>query len=277
MLVASNTIWDTYKSASSSLSDHCTPKLIRLYGALIGTTLNNTLGSRRSSALPMRWLDLKDELVKSELDWEGLWCWGCVGVFGVGVVKGAIPSKIAVDAKVAIQEMAEYSQKWPNGTSSRTRSTETSNGLDAIEAQLNNLGREIKKVNEKVYAAQVGCELCKGRHYTKDCPQKEEGSYFGRSKEWWMNEGNGNISTWEELVKKIFKKFYPLPCSSNYDKMCNNDEEGRDPLEFIPWRNSKFKDHKKVDKTTKRALLYTWIEIGKEEGLLNDKVSSDEE
>ncbi|GJV25779.1 putative reverse transcriptase domain-containing protein [Tanacetum coccineum] len=34
-----------------------------------------------------------------------------------------------------------------------TRSTETSDGLAAIQAQLNNLGREIKKVNEKVYAA----------------------------------------------------------------------------------------------------------------------------
>ncbi|GJW06759.1 DNA-directed DNA polymerase [Tanacetum coccineum] len=40
----------------------------------------------------------------------------------------------------------------------RTRSTKTSDGLAAIQAQLNNLGREIKKVNEKVYAAQVGCE-----------------------------------------------------------------------------------------------------------------------
>ncbi|GKD73385.1 ribonuclease H-like domain-containing protein [Tanacetum coccineum] len=89
--------------------------------------------------------------------------------------KGAIPSKTAADAKIAIQEMAEYSQKWHNGTSSRTRSTETSDGLAAIQAQLNNLRREIKKVNEKVYAAQVGCELCKGLHYTKDCPQKEEG------------------------------------------------------------------------------------------------------
>ncbi|GJT50551.1 hypothetical protein Tco_0976708 [Tanacetum coccineum] len=38
-----------------------------------------------------------------------------------------------------------------------------------------NLGREIKKVNEKVYAAQVGCEQCKGTHYTKDFPFKEEG------------------------------------------------------------------------------------------------------
>ncbi|GJZ89307.1 hypothetical protein Tco_0661089 [Tanacetum coccineum] len=74
--------------------------------------------------------------------------------------KGAIPTKTAVDAKVAIQEMAEYSQKWHNGTS-KARSTKTSDGLVAIQAHLNNLGREIKKVNEKVYTAQVGCELCK--------------------------------------------------------------------------------------------------------------------
>nr|GEU98145.1 hypothetical protein [Tanacetum cinerariifolium] len=38
--------------------------------------------------------------------------------------------------------------------------------------------KEIKKVNEKVYvyAAQVGYELCKGSHYTKNCPLKEEGN-----------------------------------------------------------------------------------------------------
>ncbi|GJS58488.1 hypothetical protein Tco_0653272 [Tanacetum coccineum] len=88
--------------------------------------------------------------------------------------KGAIPSKTATDAKGAIQEMDEYSQKWHNGTS-RTRSTETSDGLAAIQAQLNNLGREIKKVDEKVYVAQIGCEQCKGPHYTKDCPLNEEG------------------------------------------------------------------------------------------------------
>nr|GEX41452.1 hypothetical protein [Tanacetum cinerariifolium] len=68
--------------------------------------------------------------------------------------KGAIPSKTATDAKVAIQEMVEFSQKWHNGTSLRSKSIETYNGLTAIQAQLNNLGREIKKVNEKVYAAQ---------------------------------------------------------------------------------------------------------------------------
>ncbi|GJV14222.1 hypothetical protein Tco_1359545 [Tanacetum coccineum] len=72
--------------------------------------------------------------------------------------------------------MAEYSQKWHNGTSLKTKSTKTSDGLATIQAQLNNLGREIKKVNEKVYAAQVRCERCKGTHYTKDCPLKEEGN-----------------------------------------------------------------------------------------------------
>ncbi|GJY23725.1 DNA-directed DNA polymerase [Tanacetum coccineum] len=86
----------------------------------------------------------------------------------------AILSKTAADAKVAIQEMAEYSQKWHNETS-RTRSTKTLDGLAVIQAQLNNLGRKIKKVNEKVYAAQLGCELCKGPHYTKDCPLMKEG------------------------------------------------------------------------------------------------------
>ncbi|GKA63611.1 hypothetical protein Tco_0763217 [Tanacetum coccineum] len=88
--------------------------------------------------------------------------------------RGAVLTKTIADAKTTIQEMAEYSQKWHNGTS-RGRSTKTSGGLAAIQAQLNNLGREIKKVNEKVYAAQVGCEQCKGPHYTKDCPLKEEG------------------------------------------------------------------------------------------------------
>ncbi|GJT72528.1 hypothetical protein Tco_1031814 [Tanacetum coccineum] len=97
------------------------------------------------------------------------------------------------------------------------------------------------------------------------------------AKEWWINEEDRNISTWEELVEKFFKKFYPMSCASNYDKMCDDGEEGRDPLEFIPWRNSKFKDHKQVDETTKRALLYAWIEIGKEEELLNEEVSSDDE
>ncbi|GJU93064.1 homeodomain-like protein [Tanacetum coccineum] len=65
--------------------------------------------------------------------------------------------------------------KMRTNTLRKTRSTETFDGLAAIQAQLNNLRREIKKVNKKVYAAQVGCKQCKGHHYTKNCPLKEEG------------------------------------------------------------------------------------------------------
>ncbi|GKB54453.1 hypothetical protein Tco_0905206 [Tanacetum coccineum] len=64
---------------------------------------------------------------------------------------------------------------YEHNETSRTRSTKTFDELTAIQAQLNNPGKEIKKVNEKVYAAQVRCELLKGPHYTKDCPLKEEG------------------------------------------------------------------------------------------------------
>ncbi|GJS15960.1 hypothetical protein Tco_0410432 [Tanacetum coccineum] len=79
--------------------------------------------------------------------------------------KGDIPSMKAADAKKAIQDMADHSKKWHNGMSTRTRSTDTSDGLAAIQAQLNNLGRKTKKVDEKVYAALVGYESCGGPHY----------------------------------------------------------------------------------------------------------------
>ncbi|GJX52221.1 hypothetical protein Tco_0280590 [Tanacetum coccineum] len=55
-----------------------------------------------------------------------------------------------------LTKMADHSQKWHDGTSTRSKSSNTSDGLAAIQAQLNNLSKEIKKVNERVYDAQVG-------------------------------------------------------------------------------------------------------------------------
>nr|GEU31774.1 hypothetical protein [Tanacetum cinerariifolium] len=92
--------------------------------------------------------------------------------------KGTIPSMKADDAKKAIQDMVDHSQKWHNGMYTRTRSTDPSDGLVVIQEQLNNLGREINKVNEKVYATQVGRESYNEPHYTKDFPLKEEGKTF---------------------------------------------------------------------------------------------------
>ncbi|GJW21663.1 pyruvate dehydrogenase (acetyl-transferring) kinase, mitochondrial [Tanacetum coccineum] len=59
--------------------------------------------------------------------------------------KGAIPSMKAADAKKAIRDMADHSQKWHNEMSTMTR---------------------------------IGCESCNRPHYTKDCPLKEEGKTF---------------------------------------------------------------------------------------------------
>ncbi|GKF48596.1 hypothetical protein Tco_0141847 [Tanacetum coccineum] len=128
---------------------------ISLTGAATRWLINEPTGSIKT------WEDLKTKFLNKY----------CPPGLTILDSRGVIPTKTAADAKIANQEMVEYSQKWHNGTS-RGRSTKTSDELAAIQAQLNNLGREIKKVNEKVYAAQVGCEQCKGPHYTKDFPQK---------------------------------------------------------------------------------------------------------
>ncbi|GKD11042.1 putative reverse transcriptase domain-containing protein, partial [Tanacetum coccineum] len=61
--------------------------------------------------------------------------------------RGAIPTKTAGDAKVDIQEMAEYSQKWHNGTSKTRRPHYTKNfplkeeGITLEEAYYTQFGR----------------------------------------------------------------------------------------------------------------------------------------
>ncbi|GJS01772.1 uncharacterized mitochondrial protein-like protein [Tanacetum coccineum] len=47
--------------------------------------------------------------------------------------------------------------------------------LDSRGAIPSKTAADAKKVNEKVYAAQVGCKQCKGPHYTKDYTLNEEG------------------------------------------------------------------------------------------------------
>ncbi|GJT13068.1 hypothetical protein Tco_0860110 [Tanacetum coccineum] len=110
--------------------------------------------------------------------------------------KGAIPTKTVADAKIAIQEMAEYYQKWHNGTSSKARSTETSDGLAAIQAQLNNLGREIKKVNKKVYNAQLGATYQPGGHY------RAAGLGFYQ-----RNNGNSSYPDRRQVLEESLTKF----------------------------------------------------------------------
>ncbi|GJX59252.1 hypothetical protein Tco_0290642 [Tanacetum coccineum] len=71
--------------------------------------------------------------------------------------------------------MAEYSQKWHNETS-RARSTETSDGLAAIQAQLNNLGREIKKNSKLIFKSRQATILFPS-HLNDYYYDEKKGSY----------------------------------------------------------------------------------------------------
>ncbi|GJW52891.1 hypothetical protein Tco_0096976 [Tanacetum coccineum] len=70
--------------------------------------------------------------------------------------------------------MADHSQKWHDGSSSRSIEGSSSEGIAAIVNKLENLGRDMKKLKENVHAIQVGCQNCGGAHLDKDCPLKEE-------------------------------------------------------------------------------------------------------
>ncbi|GKB82313.1 hypothetical protein Tco_0949208 [Tanacetum coccineum] len=94
-------------------------------------------------------------------------------------------------------------------------------------------------------------------------------------KELHSNPYSGRVE--EDLVGHITKILEILNPIEVTDKMCEDGEEGLDPLEFITWRNSKFKEHKKVDETTKRAFLYSWIEVGNNEGLIDEDISRDDD
>ncbi|GKF12683.1 hypothetical protein Tco_0050609 [Tanacetum coccineum] len=86
-----------------------------------------------------------------------------------------IPGMTPTQALTAIQTMADHSQKWHDGTSSRNiSSSSNTDGLAAIVSKLDNLGRDMKKLKENVHAIQVGCQICEGPHLDKECPLNEE-------------------------------------------------------------------------------------------------------
>ncbi|GJQ98663.1 hypothetical protein Tco_0009802 [Tanacetum coccineum] len=83
--------------------------------------------------------------------------------------QGPIPGMTPAQALTAIQTMADHSQKWHDGTSSRnTEGSSNSEGITAIVSKLDNLGQDMKKLKENVHAIQVGCQNCEGAHLDKD-------------------------------------------------------------------------------------------------------------
>ncbi|GJY50180.1 reverse transcriptase domain-containing protein [Tanacetum coccineum] len=89
--------------------------------------------------------------------------------------QGPIPSMTHAQTLTAIQTMADHSQKWHNGSSSRNvDSSSNSKGIAAIVNKLKSLGRNMKKLKENVHATQVGCQTCGGANLDKECPLNKE-------------------------------------------------------------------------------------------------------
>ncbi|GJS99892.1 uncharacterized mitochondrial protein-like protein [Tanacetum coccineum] len=65
---------------------------------------------------------------------------------------GPIPGMRPAQALTVIQTMADHSQKWHDGTTSRNiRSSSSKDGLAALVNKLDNLGRDMKKLKESVH------------------------------------------------------------------------------------------------------------------------------
>nr|GEU35886.1 hypothetical protein [Tanacetum cinerariifolium] len=56
---------------------------------------------------------------------------------------------------------------WESSPSRSTCGSNNYEGMAAIASKLDNLGRDMKKLKENVYAIQVGCRLCRGPHLDK--------------------------------------------------------------------------------------------------------------
>ncbi|GJZ05261.1 hypothetical protein Tco_0538536 [Tanacetum coccineum] len=55
-------------------------------------------------------------------------------------------------------------------------------------------------------------------------------SLVDNAKEWWISEGDGKITTWEELVETFFCRFYPESYNREDEMMDEGDNWGIDPI-----------------------------------------------
>nr|GEZ20407.1 hypothetical protein [Tanacetum cinerariifolium] len=89
--------------------------------------------------------------------------------------QGPILGMTSTQALTAIQTMADHSQNWHDGTSSRGISSNgNADELVALVSKLDNLGHNKKKLKDNVHAIQVRNQFCKGPHLDNECPLNKE-------------------------------------------------------------------------------------------------------
>ncbi|GJS11418.1 hypothetical protein Tco_0368214 [Tanacetum coccineum] len=99
-------------------------------------------------------------------------------------------------------------------------------------------------------------------------------SLADEEKQWWINEGDGKITVWEELVEKFFCKFYPESYDGEEEMLDKGDNWEIDPLEFISRVNSSFDKHMKMDGRTKKLLFHAWMNERWNKRRMNDSILS---
>ncbi|GKA82283.1 hypothetical protein Tco_0789031 [Tanacetum coccineum] len=88
----------------------------------------------------------------------------------------------------------------------------------------------------------------------------------GAASDWFKEECLGSITSWEDLTKKFFEKYYP-PSRTNMEMKADEDEVSWDQtnIEFENWLVSKFKNYITMDCDTMYAMCKYWrMESNKE-------------
>ncbi|GJW56047.1 hypothetical protein Tco_0102778 [Tanacetum coccineum] len=101
-------------------------------------------------------------------------------------------------------------------------------------------------------------------------------SLSGDAKEWWNNEIDGTVTTWNELGEKFFLKYYPQSHACN-SKFPDDLDNGTDYLEFLNWLGSKFKNHWNMDRNTKNGLWDFYVRECIDKGSISNIEPSDDE
>ncbi|GJY32417.1 hypothetical protein Tco_0415912 [Tanacetum coccineum] len=84
-------------------------------------------------------------------------------------------------------------------------------------------------------------------------------SLTDEARQWWIDEGEGKITVWEEVVEKFFCKFYPDSYDGEDEMLDEGDNWGIDPLKLLSRVNSSFDKHTKIDGRTKKVLFHAWM------------------